>query len=442
VWAQEGDAAAITARLKQPEVRARVVAELKAGQGHYGAYTISSANPDFDGHTFQQIADNRHISVEEAMVDVLVQQKAEGFQIGPAEPSLDAAVAIALTNPWIDFGSDGIALPAGVHTAFGRPHPRSFGTHTHILGEYVRERHVFSLEEAIRKMTSQPANRLGLADRGLIRRGMTADVVVFDPATVRDTATYEKPDQYSQGIDWVLINGKPVIANGAPTNALPAHPPMDIKKYASKLIYRFEPCVFSTAEFPPGSLLEGDKIQAVLGQTRVETTFYNEKFEEVKKADTPGRYGAVVRITLGDGTNLTRFITLYRIPDGAPTQTIALGRVKVPMETGTGPDVSQRRLDEVAITMRSRTGNESGSEGFGMLLGLAKVMPGIRGRFATYDAYAHAGVDEIVGEAWSQARELQAQWLDTTLFLNRGTGFVARPLPALAQVVSHGWVMQ
>ena len=221
VWAQAGDAAAITARLQQPEIRARVIKELQERPGRYGEYTLSSANLDFDGHTLQQIADHMRVSPEEAMVNVLIQQKAEGFQIGPAEPSLEAGVAAAIANPWIDIGSDGIALPAGVHTAFGRPHPRSFGTHTHILGDYVRERHVFSLEEAVRKMTSQPANRLGIADRGLVRQGMKADLVVFDPATVRDMSTYEKPDQYSQGIAWVLINGTAVVANGSPTNALP-----------------------------------------------------------------------------------------------------------------------------------------------------------------------------------------------------------------------------
>ena len=221
VWAQAGNAAAITARLKDPEIRAKVIAEMRAAPARYGRYTISSANPDFDGHTLQQLADSMRVSVEEAMINVLVQQNAEGFQIGPADPSLEAGVAAAIANPWIDIGSDGIALPAGVHTAFGRPHPRSFGTHTHILSDYVRERHVFSLEEAIRKMTSQPANRLGIADRGILRQGMKADVVVFDPKTVRDMSTYERPDQYSQGIDWVLINGTAVIANGSPTNALP-----------------------------------------------------------------------------------------------------------------------------------------------------------------------------------------------------------------------------
>lgn len=221
VWAQEGDATAITERLKQPEMRAKVVKELQAHPGAYAKWTISSANPAFDGHTFQQIADSRHESVEEAMVDFLVAQKAEGFQIGPANPSMDQIEAETFKQPWVDVGSDGIALPAGVHTAFGRPHPRSFGTFTRILADVVRKRHVLTLEEAVRKMTSQPANRLGIADRGLLRQGMKADIVVFNPDTVADTSTFAKPDTYSTGIGWVLINGKPVVANGKPTNALP-----------------------------------------------------------------------------------------------------------------------------------------------------------------------------------------------------------------------------
>ena len=221
VWAQEGNSAAITARLQQPDVRAKVVAELRKNPGRYAKYTISSANTEFDGHTFQQIADQRHESVEEAMVDFLVAQKAEGFQIGPADTSLDQIEAEAFKYPWIDIGSDGIALPSGVHTAFGRPHPRSFGTFTRILADVVRKRHILTLEEAIRKMTSQPANRLGIPDRGLLRKGMKADVVVFNPDTVSDTSTYAKPDTYSKGVEWVLINGKAVVADEAPTNALP-----------------------------------------------------------------------------------------------------------------------------------------------------------------------------------------------------------------------------
>jgi len=223
VWAQVGDAAAITARLKIPENRARAIKELQEHPGQYKDYHFSSANLDYDGYTMQQVADRTHVSPEEALVDFLIKQKAEGFHIGPPDPSIDAAVAAAFKYPWVDIGSDGIALPAGVHTAFGRPHPRSFGSHARILSDIVRERHVVTLEEAVRKLSSQAANRLGLHDRGILRQGMKADVVVFDPATVRDTATYDKPDQYAAGISWVLVNGTPVVANGAPTNALPGH---------------------------------------------------------------------------------------------------------------------------------------------------------------------------------------------------------------------------
>jgi N-acyl-D-aspartate/D-glutamate deacylase len=108
-----------------------------------------------------------------------------------------------------------------VPTAFGNPHPRSFGTHVRFIAQYVRDEHVLSLAEAIRKMTSQAANRLGISDRGLLRKGMKADVVVLDPAIVKDMATVQKPEQYAKGIDWVLINGVPVVADGKPTNALP-----------------------------------------------------------------------------------------------------------------------------------------------------------------------------------------------------------------------------
>ncbi len=220
-WAQAGDAAAITTRLQQPEARARIVKELRADPRPFAKYTFSSANPEFDGYTFQEIADHMHTTVEDAMVNFLIQQKAEGFQIGPPDPSLDAGVAATFKNSWIDVGSDGIALPAGVHTSFGKPHPRSFGSHTRVLALYVREMHIFTLEEAIRRMTSQSADRLGVSDRGILRQGMKADVVIFDPEKVKDKSTYAKPDQYSEGIAWVFVNGTPAIANGKPTNALP-----------------------------------------------------------------------------------------------------------------------------------------------------------------------------------------------------------------------------
>ena len=111
----------------------------------------------------------------------------------------------------------------GEVTVFGRanPHPRSYGTFARVLGVYVREKKILTLEEAVRKMTALPAARLGLTDRGVLRPGMKADVVVFDPARVRDTATYEQPHQYAEGFSQVVVNGQLVFERGAMTSARP-----------------------------------------------------------------------------------------------------------------------------------------------------------------------------------------------------------------------------
>jgi len=218
-WAQEGNSADIVARLQKPDTRTRILDEMK--DRNFATLKVASVNPEFDGKLLPQIATQMHVTPQEALLAILVKQKGEGFQIGMPTGARAKIVAQMLNNPWMDIGSDGIALPAGVRTSFGSPHPRSFGTSTRLLAEYVRKQHVFTVEEAVRKMTSLPANRLGLADRGVLRQGMKADVVVFDPATVQDMATYENPAQYSKGIDWVLVNGKAVVANGKPTNALP-----------------------------------------------------------------------------------------------------------------------------------------------------------------------------------------------------------------------------
>jgi N-acyl-D-aspartate/D-glutamate deacylase len=111
----------------------------------------------------------------------------------------------------------------GEVTVFGRahPHPRSYGTFVRVLGRYVREQHVITLEDAVRKMTAFPAQRLGLADRGLLRVGMKANLVVFDPATVKDRATFEQPHQYADGVWAVIVNGEVAFENGAMTSARP-----------------------------------------------------------------------------------------------------------------------------------------------------------------------------------------------------------------------------
>lgn len=221
VWAQEGSATDIVDRLRLPDSRARVTAELKALNRDFSRVMVASINPEFDGKTVVQIAGELGLSPEETVVEVLVKQGAEGFTIKLPDETREPIITRVMEHPWISVGSDGIALPSDVRTAFGSPHPRSFGSSTRILSHYVRERGVFSLEEAVRKMTSLAATRLGLADRGILRAGMQADIVVFDPLTVKDMATFEQPARYSEGISWVLVNGVPVVADSEPTGALP-----------------------------------------------------------------------------------------------------------------------------------------------------------------------------------------------------------------------------
>jgi N-acyl-D-amino-acid deacylase len=122
--------------------------------------------------------------------------------------------------PFTAIASDGGVTEPGS----GNPHPRSYGTNARVLGEYVRGRGVLTLEDAIRRMTSLPARTFGLKDRGLIREGMAADLVIFDPSRVADKATYTKPHQYSDGFDYVLVNGKIAVDEGKVTIARGGHP--------------------------------------------------------------------------------------------------------------------------------------------------------------------------------------------------------------------------
>ncbi|MFQ5789389.1 MAG: amidohydrolase family protein [Acidobacteriota bacterium] len=128
---------------------------------------------------------------------------------------------LALRQPWLAFGTDGETVAPDGPLSEGLVHPRAYGTFPKILGRYVRELELFSLEEAIRKATSLPAQRLGIRDRGLLREGFYADIVIFDPETVIDKATYENPHQYSEGIDYVLVNGEVVVDGGRITDARP-----------------------------------------------------------------------------------------------------------------------------------------------------------------------------------------------------------------------------
>jgi N-acyl-D-aspartate/D-glutamate deacylase len=130
-------------------------------------------------------------------------------------------VVLALRQPWVSINNDAQGTAPDGLLGQEHPHPRAYGTFPRILRKYVREERQLTLEDAIRKFTSLPAQRMRLEDRGVLKRGMWADVAIFDPATVRDLATFERPNQLSQGMRWVLVNGIPVITEGKATGALP-----------------------------------------------------------------------------------------------------------------------------------------------------------------------------------------------------------------------------
>jgi dihydroorotase/N-acyl-D-amino-acid deacylase len=136
---------------------------------------------------------------------------------GMSEPD----VALALQQPWVSFDNDAEGTsPEGV-LGEDHPHPRAYGTFPRILRKYVREEKKLTLEDAIRKFSALPAQRMKFGDRGVLKQGVWADVVVFDPETVRDLATYDNPKQFSQGMEYVLVNGVPVIEEGKMTGKLP-----------------------------------------------------------------------------------------------------------------------------------------------------------------------------------------------------------------------------
>jgi dihydroorotase/N-acyl-D-amino-acid deacylase len=154
----------------------------------------------------------------DALYDFLIQDVlTEVAVFGMSEPD----IVLALQQPWVSIDNDsGGTSPEGI-LGLEHPHPRAYGTFPRILRKYVREEHKLTLEDAIRKFSALPAQRMRLTDRGVLKAGMWADVVIFDPATVRDLATFDNPNQLSQGMEFVLVNGVPVIDQGKMTGAKP-----------------------------------------------------------------------------------------------------------------------------------------------------------------------------------------------------------------------------
>jgi dihydroorotase/N-acyl-D-amino-acid deacylase len=223
-WAQEGGSKATIARLKDPSIRQEVKAETadiirnERGGGDPANVVVASCewDPSLNGMDLGAITARRGLATTienaaETAIWIVEQGGAQGIFHAISEEDLQRI----LVHPATMIGSDG-EIPI-----FGKahPHPRSYGTFARVLGVYVRDKRLLSLETAVRKMSAFTAQRLGLGDRGILRQGMKADIVVFDPARVRDTATFEKPHSHAEGVTHVVVNGQVAFENGAMTAA-------------------------------------------------------------------------------------------------------------------------------------------------------------------------------------------------------------------------------
>jgi N-acyl-D-amino-acid deacylase len=232
-WAHDGGSAKLIERLKDKEVRVRLKKELATVSSDWDnewqsipgpeAILVSTvANPklqEIQGRTLADIAKSRGTDPMDTLFDILVEDNAQTYVAVFAMSEPD--IALAAVQPWVSFCNDSEGTsPEGL---LGKqfPHPRAYGTFPRVLRKYVREERRMRLEEAIRKFTSLPASRLRLNDRGVLKAGMWADVVVFDPETITDRATFSAPNQLSVGMQWVLVNGALVVDGGKATQALP-----------------------------------------------------------------------------------------------------------------------------------------------------------------------------------------------------------------------------
>jgi N-acyl-D-aspartate/D-glutamate deacylase len=234
-WAHEGGTPKLLERLKDPAARGRMKTEIRGGvPGWYNHYTavggdwsrmLVSGRGAYEGLTMDRVIGERSKGKApppdalDVLFDILIEQEGSVPTVYAHHDEKD--MTLALAQPWCSVGSDGSALAVEGPLRRGNPHPRSFGTFPRVLGVYVRDRGVLRLEDAVRKMTSLNAAKLGLRDRGTLRPGAFADVTVFDPAAVTDRATYTAPFQYSEGIEYVVVNGRVVLDRGTHTGATP-----------------------------------------------------------------------------------------------------------------------------------------------------------------------------------------------------------------------------
>ncbi len=226
-WVQEGGTEKLLERLKDPMVRKQVRKELEASGKARGmdfqlmmiSYVSNPALKQWEGKRLTEIASAWKKDPIETMFDFIIADSARTSRVVFAMTEED--LRMAMGQPWVSFCTDASARALDGPLFEGRPHPRAYGSFPRILALYVRESKILSLEDAIRKMTSLPAQRVGIKDRGILKQGFYADLVMFDPDTVTDKATFENPHQYSEGISLVVVNGKPVWENGKFMGNLP-----------------------------------------------------------------------------------------------------------------------------------------------------------------------------------------------------------------------------
>ena len=232
-WVQEGGYQAWAERLRDPEIRTRLEQEINtptdewenlylAAGGPENVLLVGFKNPELKhltGKTLAEVAETRGTSTATTMMDLVIE---DGSRVGTvyflmSEDNIRRKIA----QPWMAFGSDAGSLAPEGRFLLSNPHPRAYGTFARLLGQYVRDEQVISLQEAIRRLTSLPAENLKIRDRGTLEEGNFADVVVFDSATIRDHATFAEPHQYSTGVQHVIVNGEIVLLDGEHTGAMP-----------------------------------------------------------------------------------------------------------------------------------------------------------------------------------------------------------------------------
>ena len=232
-WVQAGGYESWAKRLQDPAVRKKVADEMRTPTDQWESLLLAAGSPDrvilagfkadslkpYTGKTLAEVAKLRGTSPEETAMDLVIR---DGSRVGTIYFIIsEDNIAAQLKKPWVSVGSDAGSMAAEGVFLKSNPHPRAYGTFARILGKYVREDRVISLEEAVRRLTSLPATNLRIARRGRLAPGYHADVVVFDPATIKDHATFEQPHQYATGVRDVFVNGVAVLRDGEHTGATP-----------------------------------------------------------------------------------------------------------------------------------------------------------------------------------------------------------------------------